>query len=232
MSVAAVVLAGGSGSRVGASRNKVLLSLGGEPLLTHSVRRAAALPGVRMVVVVVRSGDEEDAAEAVGAVGAVVPVVTAPGGASRHGSEMSALRVLAPRIEAGEVEVVVVHDAARPLASAGLWSLVLGTAREHGGALPVRPAAGVVSADRLLGPSGEEWVTVQTPQAFRAAPLLAAYVAADRDRFEGTDTAACVAAYSSLPVVPVPGEAANIKVTYADDLPLAERLLRNPLPRG
>jgi 2-C-methyl-D-erythritol 4-phosphate cytidylyltransferase len=67
---------------------------------------------------------------------------------------------------------------------------------------------------------------VQTPQAFRAGPLLASHLAAQRDGFEGTDTAACVAAYTDLPVVAVPGEASNLKVTYADDLVLAERLLR------
>jgi 2-C-methyl-D-erythritol 4-phosphate cytidylyltransferase len=225
VSVAAVVLAGGSGSRVGADRNKVLLPLAGEPLLHHSVRHAAAVAGVRVVVVVVRPGDE-----------ALVDrllddrtVLTAPGGSTRHASELSALRALAPRIESGEVEVVAIHDAARPLASTALWHAVVEAAREHGGALPTRPAAGVVSVEDLSGPhDGEQWAGVQTPQAFRAGPLLAAYDAAQRDGFEGTDTAACVAAYSDLRVVPVPGEATNLKITYADDLPLAERLLRAP----
>ena len=155
-----------------------------------------------------------------------MPVTTAPGGATRHGSELSALRLLAPRIESGEVDVVAIHDAARPLASPALWAQVVAAAREHGGSLPARPAPGVVAAADLTGaPTGAEWVTVQTPQAFRAAPLLAAHLAAERDGFEGTDTAACVAAYTDLRVVAVPGEAGNLKVTYADDLPLAERLL-------
>jgi 2-C-methyl-D-erythritol 4-phosphate cytidylyltransferase len=225
VSVAAVVLAGGSGSRVGAERNKVLLALAGESLLLRSVRSAAAAPGVGVVVVVVRPGDEDEVVAALD--GAVpVPVLTAPGGATRHRSELSALRLLEPSIESGEVAVVAIHDAARPLASAGLWESVVSAAHQHGGALPTRAAAGVVRLDSLTGPqSGEDWVTVQTPQAFRARPLLAAYDAAERDDFEGTDTAACVAAYSDLRVVPVPGEATNLKVTYAEDLSLAERLL-------
>jgi 2-C-methyl-D-erythritol 4-phosphate cytidylyltransferase len=225
VSVAAVVLAGGSGTRVGAERNKVLLPLAGETLLVHSVRRAAELPGISVVVVVVRPGDDADVAPVLDTAVPDVPVVTAPGGATRHASELSALQALRPRIEAGEVDVVAIHDAARPLASAALWAAVVGAAREHGGAIPVRPAAGVVEVDGLTGaPAGEAWVTVQTPQAFRAAPLLASYLAAERDDFQGTDTAACVAAYSELPVVPVPGEATNLKVTYAVDLTLAERL--------
>lgn len=225
MAVATVVLAAGSGSRVGAERNKVLLPLAGEPLLLRSVRRAAAVPAVSVVVVVVRPGEEEDVAAVLDRT-AAVPVLTTPGGATRHRSELSALRLLEPSIDSGEVEVVAIHDAARPLASAGLWESVVSAAREHGGALPTRAAAGVVRLDSLAGPpSGEDWVTVQTPQAFRARPLLAAYDAAERDEFEGTDTAACVAAYSDLRVVPVPGEATNLKVTYAEDIALAERLL-------
>ncbi len=223
MTRAAILLAGGSGSRVGAEGNKVLLSVAGRPLLAHSL--AVATSAVDLVVVVVRPGDEQPV-EAVLEAAGDVPVETVPGGATRHASEWSALRFLADRIVAGAVDVVAIHDAARPLATLGLWRSVLAAAEEHGGALPVRPAAGVVSAGTLVGPlGGEEWVGVQTPQAFRAEPLLASYVAAERDGFEGTDTAACVAQYSDLRVVAVPGEAGNLKVTYPEDVELAERLI-------
>ncbi len=216
--VAAVVLAGGSGSRMGADRNKVLLSLGGEPVLRHAVRTATTVTGVRVVVVVVRPGEEPD-------LGGdwPVPVETAPGGASRHDSEWSALQHLRPRVDSGEVDVVAIHDGARPLASLALWDAVVATARAEGGALPARPAVGLL--DRTSGRPAGDLVTVQTPQAFRAHPLLEAYAAAERDGFTGTDTAACVAAYSDLRLRAVEGEATNLKVTWADDLPLAERLL-------
>ena len=71
-----------------------------------------------------------------------------------------------------------------------------------------------------------ELVGVQTPQAFRAAPLLAAYRAADRDGFVGTDTASCVEAYTDLEIRCVPSPATNVKITYPHDVALAERLLR------
>ena len=224
MSTAAVLLAGGSGSRVGAARNKVLLPVAGRPVLAHSLRTAAEVAD--LVVVVVRPGTRRRSAAVVDAE-AGVPVETVAGGATRHASEWSALQLLAGRIEGGEIDLVAIHDAARPLASPGLWRAVLAAAGEQGGALPTRPAAGVVSTDGLTAPPpGEQWVGVQTPQAFRARPLLASYVAAQRDGFEGTDTAACVAAYSDLAVVAVPGEATNLKVTYPEDVTLAERLLR------
>jgi 2-C-methyl-D-erythritol 4-phosphate cytidylyltransferase len=68
-------------------------------------------------------------------------------------------------------------------------------------------------------------VGVQTPQAFRAEPLLAAYRRADADGFVGTDTAACLEEYADVTVVGVPSTAANLKVTFPEDLSLAERLV-------
>jgi 2-C-methyl-D-erythritol 4-phosphate cytidylyltransferase len=68
-------------------------------------------------------------------------------------------------------------------------------------------------------------VRVQTPQAFRGAPLLSAYQAAASDGFTGTDTASCVERYEGLPVQVVSGDPRNIKVTYADDLFTAELIL-------
>ena len=216
--VAAVVLAGGSGTRMGADRNKVLLTLAGEPVLRHSVRTATRVRDVRVVVVVVRPGDEPDLTG-----DWPVPVETVPGGTTRHGSEWSALQHLRPRIRRGDVDVVAIHDAARPLASTGLWDAVVAAAREDGGALPARRAVGLVRRDP--GPPVPELVTVQTPQAFRATPLLQAYDDAERDGFTGTDTAACVTAYTDLRLRAVEGEATNLKVTWPEDLPLAERLI-------
>jgi 2-C-methyl-D-erythritol 4-phosphate cytidylyltransferase len=69
-------------------------------------------------------------------------------------------------------------------------------------------------------------VRIQTPQAFRAAPLLAAYRAADLDGFVGTDTAMCVERYSDLAVRCVTSDLANIKITYPQDLFVAEGVLR------
>ncbi len=222
--VAVVLVAAGSGSRVGAGTNKVLLPLLGVPVLAWSLRTATSLEYVDQVVVVAREADVAAVHELVERYlpeGREAAVVT--GGATRHASEWRGLSVLRPRIEAGALDVVAVHDGARPLADAALFEAVCRAAHAHGGALPVRPQPGLVTADGRRHVTG--LVGVQTPQAFRAGPLLDAYLRAEADGFTGTDTAACVATYTDLPVHAVPGRATNLKVTFAEDLALAERLL-------
>ena len=89
----------------------------------------------------------------------------------------------------------------------------------HGGALPVTPLPAV------LPRSERELVAVQTPQAFAARALLAAYRAADADGFEGTDTASCLERYAAeVTIAAVAGSARNLKVTYPEDVALADRL--------
>ena len=220
---AAVVLAGGSGSRLGAEGNKVYLPLAGRPLLSWSLAAFARAPGIGRLVLVTRPADRGRAAQAVQAVGRPVEIVD--GGATRHDSEWSALRLLAPAIEAGELDVVAIHDGARPVVTQRLIADALAAAREHGAAVPGVPLTGV--ADHDLTPIAGTLVRVQTPQAFRADLLLAAYAEADTDCFTGTDTAACVERYAGIPVHCIPGDPRNVKVTYPPDLALAERLLRS-----
>ena len=221
---AVIVVAAGSGSRVGAPTNKVLLPLHGVPVLAWSLRTVTALPYVDHVVVVAREEDA-DAVRQVAArhlpEGAEAVLVT--GGPTRHASEWRGLCALRGPIEAGEVDVVAVHDGARPLAGPALFAAVARAAHEHGGALPARPQPGLVTRDGRRHVTG--LVGVQTPQAFRARPLLEADTRAEADGFTGTDTASCVAAYTDLPVHAVPAPATNLKVTFAEDLALAERLL-------
>jgi 2-C-methyl-D-erythritol 4-phosphate cytidylyltransferase len=219
VSTAVVILAAGSGSRVGAEVNKVLLPLRGVPVLVWSVRDALSLPDVRRLVLVVRPEDRSAVEAAVAPHLGDREVLVVDGGATRHASEWAALQVLAGDIEAGEVDVVVVHDGARPLAGIGLWQAVVGAAREVGGAIPVVPVTQLLHAD--LTPVTESVGAVQTPQAFRAGELLAAYRGAAEDGFEGTDTAACVSAYADVPVAAVTSTALNLKVTFPEDVALA-----------
>ncbi len=224
MRAAVVVLAAGSGTRVGAGVNKVLLPVVGVPVVARSVRTACSVPGVRHVVLVVRDGEQEAIREAVEPHlprdGREVAMVV--GGATRHRSEWAALEVLAPSIEAGEIGVVAMHDAARPLASVALFEEVLATAERLGGAIPVARLSDLVTVDGSPLPAG--LVGVQTPQAFRAADLLAAHRAAAADGFEATDTAGCLAAYADLEISAVESDAGNLKVTVTDDLRVAEAL--------
>jgi 2-C-methyl-D-erythritol 4-phosphate cytidylyltransferase len=224
MRAAVVVLAAGSGSRLGAGVNKVLLPLGGVPVVARSVRTACSVAGVRRVVLVVRDGEQDVVRAAVEPhlpqAGPEVAMVT--GGASRHRSEWAALELLAPAVDAGEIDVVALHDAARPLAQTALYDAVLATAARLGGAIPVTRLADLVAADGTDLPAS--LVGVQTPQAFRASELLAAHRAALRDGFEATDTAGVLTAYADVAIGAVESDEGNLKVTVAADLPVAEAL--------
>ncbi len=220
---AVVILAAGSGSRVGAEVNKVLLPLAGVAVLVHSVRTALAVTA-GPVALVIRSEDSEAIAEA------VVPhldgreLLLVDGGTTRHQSEWAALRVLAARIEAGEINLVAIHDGARPLADAALFETVLQAAAEHGGAIPAVPLLEALHTSGQL-PS-TPLASVQTPQAFDARALLAAYTAAADDQFEGTDTASCLERYApNLSIAAVPSTRTNLKITFVEDVAAAEHLL-------
>lgn len=222
MPAAVVILAAGTGSRVGAGSNKVLLPLGDRPVLAWSIRDASALDDVRRVLVVVRPGERDEVAAALQPHLGDDEVGLVEGGETRHASEWAALRALGPEIEAGDVDVVAIHDGARPLAGRELFAATITAARERGGAIPVVRLPGLLARDgRDLPP---ELDGVQTPQAFRAPDLVAAYTAAAAEGFEGTDTAACWARYSDLPVAAVPSSPGNLKITFPEDLDLALKL--------
>jgi 2-C-methyl-D-erythritol 4-phosphate cytidylyltransferase len=223
VSAAVVILAAGSGSRVGASTNKVLLPLGDTTVLGQSLRTVLAVGGVTRLVIGVRPGDEDAVGEAVAPMLGQHEARLVPGGATRHASEYAALQALRREVEAGEVDVVAVHDGARPLAGPELFEATIAAARAHGGALPVLDLPGLLRRD--LRPVARGVAGVQTPQAFRAVPLLEAHRRAAEGGYESTDTAACFERYTDLPVVAVPSGATNLKVTFPEDLEVAERLL-------
>lgn len=226
---AAVVLASGSGSRFGSELNKAYLPLGGRPVASWSLDTLGHLPGVGTVLLVARPQDAEHVAAVRAGLpnGSSVEVVT--GGRDRQESELLALRHLAGRIDSGAVDTVLLHDAARPLVGTELAAEVLVLAREHGGAVPgVECTDLVVAAESGTGlaePLPGRAVRAQTPQGFRAEPLLAAYEAAARQGFTGTDTASCVQQFTELAVRWARGDESNIKVTHPADVAIAERVL-------
>jgi 2-C-methyl-D-erythritol 4-phosphate cytidylyltransferase len=237
---AVVVMAAGSGSRLGLGVNKVLVPLCGRPMLCWSLEAVSCLPEVVRVVVVTTADDLTAVHEVLRRELPDLEAQVVTGGSTRHLSEWSALQSLEGDIRRGDVEVVAVHDAARPLVSAALLADVIAAAAHYGGAVPVRPQRALVPAagprspgsdlepntDRnpALGP-GVDAVTVQTPQAFAADALLWAYESAARSGFEGTDTSSSVERFTDLRVRCVVAPAENIKVTVPADLGLAARLI-------
>ena len=228
-----VVLAGGSGTRAGRELNKVYRSLHGKPVIAWSLEWAAQVPQVGRIVMVIRPQDEALARQAVAAAGIepAAEVELVHGGATRHGSEQAALDHLSWPIASGSIQVVAIHDGARPLAGAQLLQDVIMAAARHGGAVPVIPEddawAGTGDGTLLPEVAGARLHRVQTPQAFAARPLFEAYALALKHGTEGTDTAATMEARDDVTVIAVPGTARNLKVTYPSDLARAEALLKS-----
>jgi len=144
------------------------------------------------------------------------------GGATRHESEYKALQYLKGDIEDGLIDLVLIHDGARPLATAELFVAIANGAQTHGGAIPT-----IALDPREMDTARDETVArVQTPQGFRAPQLLQAYEKAAVTGFVGTDTAACMEAFfPDVNTVAVPGDIFNIKITYPQDLAIAELLI-------
>lgn len=203
----AIVVAAGSGARFGGA--KQFRMVGAERLVDRSVRRASEC--CDGVVVVLPDGVAWDGPT----VGAAVV-----GGATRADSVRSGLAVV-PR----SAEIVLVHDAARPLASVELFQAVIDAVQAGAdGAVPALAVSDTikrVDGGRVLETVARDGlVAVQTPQAFRAGCLRAAHA----EGAEGTDDAALVEALGGTVVV-VPGESTNVKVTGPDDVALIEALL-------
>ncbi len=225
----AVVLAAGLGTRVGADGNKAYLRVAGRSMVAWSIDTLTQVPEIGRTVLVYRRGERELAQNTLGQELPSATVEFVEGGDNRHGSEFNMLHYLAPDIESGSVDAVVIHDAARPVAGRDMFITALSVAREFGGAIPAIPVADVIRT--TVGEDLESFtehgalVRVQTPQAFRAPALLEAYRAAAREGFEGTDTSSCVETFTDVEVRTFNGEQRNLKVTYAQDIAVAERLL-------
>jgi 2-C-methyl-D-erythritol 4-phosphate cytidylyltransferase len=227
---ALVLLAAGSGTRTGLATNKVFSALGGRRVLSWSLAATRDDAGFAPVVLVVRAQDAPLAARVLDEESPGRRVRIVIGGPTRHASEWSALQAIAAEIRDGRVDVVAIHDAARPLAPSALFAEVVACAREHGGAVPGRVQPALLERPGLLPYAGEA-VAVQTPQAFLAEPLLAAHEAAAKAGFVGSDTASCLERFSpQTRIRHLGGPASNLKITFAEDLALAEALLLDDAP--
>jgi 2-C-methyl-D-erythritol 4-phosphate cytidylyltransferase len=215
---AAILLAAGSGKRIGATRPKAFLPIGERPMLSVAAAAAAASPRVGALVVAAPPGYEDEARSSVE--GLSLPTTVLTGGRTRQASVRAALSALAP-----DAEVVVVHDAARPFAPPDLFTEVI-RAVEAGadGAIPVVPVTDTVK--RLDGIrvvdtiDRTELANAQTPQAFRVRALRAAHERAATEGADVTDDAALLERTAT--VVAVVGDPMNFKITTLLDLARAE----------
>lgn len=222
----AVIPAAGSGTRLGGALPKQYLMLHGRPLLWHSATALTAHAGIDEVIVVIDGGDSHW--DALGLTAALPRCrVLRAGGATRARTVLNGLRALGESARAHDW--ILVHDAARPCLDTAALDRLLHALRddEVGGllAIPVRDTLKRAGADgrvEATHPRAGLW-QAQTPQMFRHGLLRRALEAADLDAV--TDEAAAVEGLGLHPLL-VEGSARNIKVTYADDVALAEAFLQ------
>lgn len=219
---ALVILAAGSGTRFGQQTNKVWLDLAGQTIIARSLTNAANGFSNSRLVLVINPDDEVTAKHVVATELGQLKVEIIFGGATRHESEFNALQHLAPSINAGDIEVVLIHDGARPLAQPALFVEIAQAAQHCGGAIPTI----VVNQREMDSERAENVARVQTPQGYVAAQLLDAYNKAAVDSFIGTDTAACMEKYyPKIMTTAVTGDIFNLKITYPQDLLTAAKVL-------
>lgn len=226
MHVTAIIAAGGRGARFGGARPKQLLTLGGRPILQRSIDAFVASDRVSDMIVALPA--ELAAHPPAYLRGAAKPIDIVEGGERRQDSVANAFARVS-----GRTEVVVIHDAARPLVTADLIERTIEAASTHGAAIAALPATDTVKrgdVNRVIVDTlpRREIFLAQTPQAFRTEVLRAALALA-RSGTDATDEA-MLAERAGHPVRLVDGDPRNLKITTADDLDMAERLLRGPAP--
>lgn len=224
----ALVVAAGSGSRLGGSTPKALRRIEGRSLLLHSLTNLAA-GGVRSAVVTVPADRQGEFTDELAA--APIPVHAVVGGAERQDSVRLGLAALDPIAREIGARIVLVHDAARPLVPPEVVAAVIESVAEgHPAVVPALPV--IDSVRRVTGDASQVvdragLVGVQTPQGFDLALLRAAHeLVAARALVVTDDAAACEAAGHRVHVVP--GSRRSMKITEPIDLQLAEALLTNP----
>jgi 2-C-methyl-D-erythritol 4-phosphate cytidylyltransferase/2-C-methyl-D-erythritol 2,4-cyclodiphosphate synthase len=216
MRVAAIVLAAGSGSRAGNGLPKQFRAVGGESVLRHSLRLFAAHPRVTAVQPVIDPTHESQFAESA----AGLPKLQKPvaGGTTRQASVLAGLEAMS----ASAPNIVLIHDAARPFATAGLLDRAIDAATEYNAATPALAVTDTVKRVDKHGRVVETLDratlrTIQTPQAFAFQPILDAHrKAAAANRHDFPDDAS-LAEWASMNVTTFEGETGNFKLTTPDD---------------
>ncbi|BCX18173.1 MAG: bifunctional enzyme IspD/IspF [Geminicoccaceae bacterium] len=225
MRCVALVVAAGQGIRMGGEIPKQYRPLGGRPVLRWSLDLFTCHPAIDAVRVVIAEGHRPLYEEAAAGLALLSPVT---GGATRQASVRAGLESLA----GDPPDLVLIHDAARPFLSSALVDRVRAALDHHPAVLPAVPVVDSLRRTRgervLEDVERADLVRIQTPQGFVFGAILDAHRSAPPLGF-GDDGA--VAAWAGLPVVHVPGEEDNVKLTLPEDFATAERRLIAAAPR-
>jgi len=213
----------GSGDKPVAA--KQFMEIGGVPVLVYSLRAFVAVPRVAEVLVAVKATEMARVTDLVAAYGLSAKVRVVEGGENRQGSVTNALAVL----KCDDEDVVLVHDAVRPLIDAATIERTIDSVAKHGAAIVALPAVDTIkqverTADGAIVTSTiprELVVHAQTPQGAKSGLMKRAFAEAEADGFAGTDESS-VLERAGIEVSVVAGSAKNFKITQPGDLELAE----------
>ena len=224
--VAAVFPAAGASRRMGSASNKNFLELAGEAILLRTLKTFSRVERIKFLIVVVAEHEVEPVEELLRGTDGLTPWRVTVGGSERQYSIANGLKFLP-----NDAEIVLVHDAARPLVTARTINEVIDAAEKFGGAIAAVPAKDTIKVVDANGfvkhtPPRRELVAVQTPQGFRREILLRAYDLAAEEKFLGTDDAGLVERLG-VRVKVVTDAYSNIKITTPEDIGIAESLLRS-----
>jgi 2-C-methyl-D-erythritol 4-phosphate cytidylyltransferase / 2-C-methyl-D-erythritol 2,4-cyclodiphosphate synthase len=223
LKTAALIVAGGRGTRAASTLPKQYARIGGASVLTRTLRVFLEHAGIDLVQVVIGASDADHYAAVVEGLSGNRLLPPARGGATRQGSVHNGLEAL----KAYAPDRVLIHDAVRPFVTREIIDRVLGALDHTPGAIAALPLADTL---KRVGPDQRVATTLdrtqiwraQTPQGFRFADILAAHAAAATAGVEMTDDAG-IAEWAGLPVALVMGTETNRKLTTAEDLAMAER---------
>jgi 2-C-methyl-D-erythritol 4-phosphate cytidylyltransferase len=219
----------GTGVGGGPPTPKQFLSIAGVPVLVHCLRAFLAVERVEAIYVAVRKPEMERVRAWVAEFGLGGKVHVVQGGDHRQQSVSNALTRLVTGSGCGDGDVVLVHDAARPLIDPATIERTIDAVAEHGAAIVGLPAVDTIKQVERTAHGAivtatiprERIVQAQTPQGARCGLLRQAFAEADADEFEGTDEASLLER-AGIVVAVVPGSARNFKITQPGDLELAE----------
>jgi len=221
---AAVIAAGGTGTRMNAGVPKQFLEISGKPVLLHTVEKISSIEEVAEIVIALPPEYIPEASEILRQLPAGADIRCVAGGANRQESVRAGVASVR-----SDPDIIMVHDAVRPLCDRELMRRVLEAASKKGAAIPGLPAMETIQrvarTGRVLStPPREELYAIQTPQAFHAGILKSALDRAHAAGFLGTDESSVVR-WAGHPVYVVEGSPDNIKITRPLDMQIAGLLL-------
>lgn len=224
--VSVIFPAAGRGKRMKAGMNKVFLELSGIPILVRTLLRFSSCTEVDNLVIVVGKDETAFVRGILGRVPGLKPWQVVAGGSERQYSVWNGIQAIA---DASDDDIVLVHDAARPLVPVEVIRETIRSAREHGGAIAAVPAKNTIKIcdDRqqvIETPDRSTLWEIQTPQGFRRDILVRANEWAIKDGFLGTDDASLVER-CGYPVYIVNSDYRNIKITTPEDIVVAKAFL-------